>query len=359
MAQFQLMRGLRIWASTNIVHRAMDGLGGLPRESDGLTELEAAHTPNLDALAAHSQLGLAVPVAHGITPGSGPAHLSLFGYDPLVYDIGRGVLEALGIDFDLQPEDVAARGNFCTVDDEGLITDRRAGRIATEVSRKLVALLREIELPGVRTFVEAVKEYRFVLVLRPTEGQTLHANIADTDPQRLGVPPLMAEAQDEASQETAALVNRWIAAAREILADHSPANCLNLRGLAKDPGLPKFPEIFGLHAAAIAAYPMYRGVARLVGMDVVTLPGEALEDELHARLFDRTTRSIRITEEGSTFLLHVERILAEIEAARASVDDKVTKPKGKLKLAAPACLGRREGQEGRIRAVIGGEGPGP
>lgn len=282
MAHFQLMRGLRISARTKIVQLVMDGLGGLPRESDGLTELEAAHTPNLDALAARSQLGLAVPVAHGITPGSGPAHLSLFGYDPLVYDIGRGVLEALGIDFDLQPEDVAARGNFCTIDDEGLITDRRAGRIPTEVGRKLVALLRDIELPGVRTFVEAVKEYRFVLVLRPTEGQTLHANIADTDPQRLGVPPLTAEAQDEPSQETAALVNRWIAAAREILADHSPANCLNLRGLAKDPGLPKFPEIFGLHAAAIAAYPMYRGVARLVGMDVITLPGEALEDELQA-----------------------------------------------------------------------------
>jgi 2,3-bisphosphoglycerate-independent phosphoglycerate mutase len=282
MAHFQLMRGLRITARTKIVHLVMDGLGGLPRESDGLTELEAAHTPNLDALAARSQLGLAVPVAHGVTPGSGPAHLSLFGYDPLVYDIGRGVLEALGIDFDLQPEDVAARGNFCTIDDEGLITDRRAGRIPTEASRKLVDLLRGIVLPGVQTFVEPVKEYRFVLVLRPTEGQTLHANIADTDPQRLGVPPLMAEAQDEASQETAALVNRWIEAAREILADHRPANCLNLRGLAKDPGLPKFPEIFGLNSAAIAAYPMYRGVARLVGMTVLTLPGEAIEDELNA-----------------------------------------------------------------------------
>jgi 2,3-bisphosphoglycerate-independent phosphoglycerate mutase len=282
MANFQLLRDLRIGSGTKIVQLVMDGLGGLPRESDGLTELEAARTPNLDALAARSQLGLAVPVAHGVTPGSGPAHLSLFGYDPLVYDIGRGVLEALGIDFELRPEDLAARGNFCTVDDEGLITDRRAGRIATQASSKLVELLRDIELPGVRTFVEPVKEYRFVLVLRPTAGQTLQANIADTDPQRLGVPPLMAEAQDEASRETAALVNRWIEAARRMLAGQRPANSLNLRGLAKDPGLPRFPEIYGLRSAAIAAYPMYRGVARLVGMDVLPLPGEALEDELQA-----------------------------------------------------------------------------
>jgi 2,3-bisphosphoglycerate-independent phosphoglycerate mutase len=254
----------------------------VPRADDGKTELEAAHTPNLDALAARSQLGLAVPVAPGITPGSGPAHLALFGYDPLTYDIGRGVLEALGIGFDLQPEDVAARGNFCTVDDEGLITDRRAGRIPTEFNEELVALLRDIELPGIQTFVETVKEYRFVLVLRPTEGQTLHANILDTDPQLLGVPPLPARAQDAASEPTAKLVNDWIAAAREILRDHRPANSLNLRGLAKDPGLPKMAEVYGLNAAAIATYPMYKGVAKLVGMDILPVAGEAIEDEIEA-----------------------------------------------------------------------------
>jgi 2,3-bisphosphoglycerate-independent phosphoglycerate mutase len=225
-------------------------------------------------------MGLAVPVAPGVTPGSGPAHLSLFGYDPLEYDIGRGVLEALGIGFDLQPEDVAARGNFCSVDEEGRITDRRAGRIPTEVNEKLVALLRDIQLPGVKTFVETVKEYRFVLVLRPTEGQALHANIADTDPQKLGVPPLPAEPQDDASKPTARLVNEWIAAAREILKDHHPANSLNLRGLAKDPGLPSFGEVYGLRAAAIATYPMYKGVAKLVGMEVLPVGGETLEDEV-------------------------------------------------------------------------------
>ncbi len=280
MAEFELIKSLQIPAKTKIVQLVMDGLGGLPRELDGKTELEAAPTPNLDALAARSQLGLAVPVRPGITPGSGPAHLALFGYDPLTYDIGRGVLEALGIGFDLQPEDVAARGNFCSVDDKGLITDRRAGRIPTEVNRKLVALLRDIRLPGVQTFVETVKEYRFVLVLRPTAGQRLHAHIADTDPQRLGVPPLPARALDKASEPTAALLNEWLTAARTILKAHPPANSLNLRGVAQDPGLPKFPTIYGLRAAAIATYPMYRGVARLVGMDVLPVAGETVEDEV-------------------------------------------------------------------------------
>ncbi len=280
MADLELMKALHIPGETKIVQLVLDGLGGLPRELDGKTELEAAATPNLDALAARAQLGLAVPVAPGVTPGSGPAHLSLFGYDPLKYDIGRGVLEALGIGFDLQPEDVAARGNFCTVDENGLITDRRAGRISTEFNQKLVPLLRHVELPGIQTFVETVKEYRFVLVLRPAAGQTLYANISDTDPQKLGVPPLPARAQDESSGATAALVNDWTGAARQILKDHPPANSLNLRGFAKDPGLPKFPDVYGLRAAAIAVYPMYKGVAKLIGMDVLPIAGEALEDEV-------------------------------------------------------------------------------
>jgi 2,3-bisphosphoglycerate-independent phosphoglycerate mutase len=280
MADFELMKALHIPAETKIVQLVLDGLGGLPREADGKTELEAATTPNLDALAARSQLGLAVPVAPGVTPGSGPAHLALFGYDPVTYDVGRGVLSALGIGFDLRPEDVAARGNFCTIDENGLITDRRAGRIPTDFNQKLVALLREIELGGVQAFVETVKEYRFVLVLRPTQGQILHANILDTDPQQVGVPSLPARAQDPVSEPTAALVNDWIAAAREILKDHPPANSLNLRGLAKDPGLPKMSEVYGLKAAAIATYPMYKGVAKLVGMDVLPVAGELVEDEV-------------------------------------------------------------------------------
>jgi 2,3-bisphosphoglycerate-independent phosphoglycerate mutase len=279
MADLDLMRRLHIPGSTKIVHLVIDGLGGLPRDEGGQTELETAHTPQLDALAARSQLGLSVPVTPGITPGSGPAHLALFGYDPLRYDIGRGVLEALGIGFDLQPEDVAARGNFCTVDEAGRITDRRAGRIPTAKNQELVVLLRDIYLPGVQTFVETVKEYRFVLVLRPVAGQTFVANIQDTDPQKLGVPPLPAEPLDDASAPTADLVNQWIAKAREILKNQRPANSLNLRGLAKDPGLPHMDDVYGLRAAAIATYPMYRGVAKLIGMDVLALGGETLEDE--------------------------------------------------------------------------------
>jgi 2,3-bisphosphoglycerate-independent phosphoglycerate mutase len=287
MTDFELIRALRISAgsesaNTKIVQLVLDGVGGLPRALDGKTELEAANTPNLDALAARSQLGLAVPVRPGVTPGSGPAHLSLFGYDPLKYDVGRGVLSALGIGFDLQPQDVAARGNFCTIDAGGLITDRRAGRIPTEFNQKLVPLLREIQLPGIQVFVETVKEYRFVLVLRPTEGQTLYANIADTDPQKVGVPSLPARAQDDLSAATADLVNDWVAAARQVLKDHHPANALNLRGFAKDPGFPKFPEVYGLKAGAIATYPMYKGVAKLVGMDVLPVAGETLEDEVDA-----------------------------------------------------------------------------
>jgi 2,3-bisphosphoglycerate-independent phosphoglycerate mutase len=282
MADLELTKALHIRAGTKIVQLVMDGLGGIPRELDGKTELEAARTPNLDALAARSQLGLARPVRPGITPGSGPAHLALFGYDPLRFDIGRGVLEALGIGFELNPEDVASRGNFCTVDGQGLILDRRAGRIPTEFNERLVELLRSIELPGIQTFVETVKEYRFVLVLRPTEGQTLYANVLDTDPQQLGVPSLPVRAQDTASEPTAALLNDWIEAARGILRDHPPANSLNLRGIASDPGLPRMAEIYGLRAAAIATYPMYKGVARLVGMDILSLAGETLEDEVEA-----------------------------------------------------------------------------
>jgi 2,3-bisphosphoglycerate-independent phosphoglycerate mutase len=280
MTDLELIKALHIPGDTKIVHLVMDGVGGLPRELDGKTELEAAKTPNLDALAARSQLGLAVPIGPGVTPGSGPAHLSLFGYDPHKYEVGRGVLSALGIGFDLQPQDVAARGNFATIDEDGLITDRRAGRIPTELAEKLVVLLRDIELDGVQAFVEVVKEYRFVLVLRPTAGQTLHANIHDTDPQKVGVPSLPAVAEDEASEATAALVNDWIAKARVALKDQHPANSMNLRGFAKDPGFPKFPEVFGLKAGAIATYPMYRGVAQLVGMDVLPVAGETVEDEV-------------------------------------------------------------------------------
>jgi 2,3-bisphosphoglycerate-independent phosphoglycerate mutase len=277
MADLSLMRELAIEGQTKILLLVLDGLGGLPMTPDGPTELEAARTPNLDALAARSICGLSTPVAPGISPGSGPGHLSLFGYDPLRYEIGRGVLEALGIGFDLQPDDVAARGNFCTLDPEtGLITDRRAGRIPTEVGARLCEKLHQIRLPGVETFVEPVKEYRFVLVLR---GEGLYDGLTETDPQQVGKPPLPVEPLRPEATHTAELLNRWIAEARKLLADEHPANGCNLRGIAKDPGLPQMPEIYKLRCGAIATYPMYRGVAKLAGMDVLPT-GETIEAEV-------------------------------------------------------------------------------
>ncbi len=263
-------------AQTKIALIVMDGLGGLPMEPGGKTELESARKPNLDALAAQSALGLADPVAPGITPGSGPGHLGIFGYDPMQYEIGRGVLEALGIDFDLGPQDVAARGNFCTVDAAGNLTDRRAGRIATELNVELVKLLRTIKLPGVKVFVETVKDYRFVLVLR---GADLGDALSETDPQRVGVPPLAARALKPTARKSARLVNQFIKQARALLADKHPANMIMLRGFAKRPAIPSYQQVFGLRAAAIAVYPMYRGLAKLLGMKTLAVPGEAIADE--------------------------------------------------------------------------------
>ncbi len=270
------MKELSIPGQGKIVMLVIDGLGGLPVEPGGPTELEAAQTPNLDALAAESICGLSVPISPGITPGSGPSHLALFGYDPLRYEIGRGVLEACGIGFPLGPNDVAARGNFCTVDENGLITDRRAGRIPTEKGAELCQILRKIQLPGVETFVEPVKEYRFVVVLR---GEGLSGGLTETDPQQLGVPPRKMEALIPEAQHTAELFNQWIAQARELLADQHPANMVLLRGPDKTPSLPSMAEVYGLKAAAIATYPMYRGVAKLVGMDILET-GETLEEEV-------------------------------------------------------------------------------
>lgn len=267
---------LAIPNTTKIVLLVLDGLGGLPLEPGGLTELETARTPNLDALARGGICGLHDPIARGITPGSGPAHLALFGYDPVGHLVGRGVLEALGIGFDLKSGDMAARGNFCTVDSDGLITDRRAGRIPTEKGAELVGLLRSIELPGVEVLVEQVKNYRFVLVLR---GHGLSGPLTGTDPQKLGVVPPPVEPLQADAVRAASLFNQWIIAARELLADLQPANMVILRGLDKKPNLLGMSETYGLRAAAIAAYPMYRGAARLVSMDVLPT-GESVEEEL-------------------------------------------------------------------------------
>jgi 2,3-bisphosphoglycerate-independent phosphoglycerate mutase len=266
--------------TTKIVLVSLDGLGGLPRPETGRSELETARLPNLSQLATEAACGLIRHVAPGITPGSGPGHLGLFGYDPLQYQVGRGVLEALGIEFELRAGDVAARGNFCTVDGMGHITDRRAGRIATELNLRLTERLRRIKLPGVEVFVESGKDYRFVLVLR-AKGKSgrLSARLSETDPQQLGRPPLPVKALDPRAKATATLVNRFVAEAKRLLADAAPANMILLRGFDQLPKLPRFPEVFGLRSAAIAAYPMYRGLARLVGMEILKT-GATFDDEL-------------------------------------------------------------------------------
>lgn len=266
MSDFDRMRELSIAAETKIVMLVMDGLGGLPRETNGPTELEYAKTPNLDQLAKEGSVGLSYPIAPGIAPGSGPGHLGLFGYDPVRYLIGRGVLEAVGIGFPLTPDDLAARGNFCTVDDNLLITDRRAGRIPTEKCAELVGKLRSIQIPGVEVFVEPVQEHRFVLVFR---GKDLSDALNETDPQKVGLAPLPVSAQAPNAQRTAELANQWIAAARETLQSEHPANMITLRGWAKEPGLPGYQEVYKLRAAALAVYPMYKGLASLVGMELV------------------------------------------------------------------------------------------
>jgi 2,3-bisphosphoglycerate-independent phosphoglycerate mutase len=265
-------------ANTKIVLLLMDGLGGLPRESDNLTELETAKTPNLDALASKSICGLQLPVDAGITPGSGPGHLGVFGYDPKKYQVGRGVLAALGIDFDLKPQDVACRGNFCTIDDNGKILDRRAGRISTEKNQELCEKLREIKIPGVEIFVETVKEHRFLLVFR---GENLSGKIIDTDPQAIGEKPLDPKPLSPDADKTVNLVKQFIEQTKTILADQKPANMVLLRGFSQRPTWPSYKESFGLKSAAIAAYPMYRGLARLLGMDLLET-GQTIHDEFTA-----------------------------------------------------------------------------
>ncbi len=258
-----------------------DGLGGLPHPETGLTELETAKTPNLDALAAESVTGHHVPIGPGITPGSGPAHMALFGYDPVKYEIGRGVLEALGIGFDLREGDVAVRMNFATLDASGNIVDRRAGRIPTEKCTELAAKLDAIVLPQTDIFVRPVKEHRVVLVRR---GSGLAGGLNDTDPQKTGVPPLRFETEGSAQEKTAGLLSAFADAARELLKDEPRANMITMRGIASLDKPPTLGERFGVRAAAVAGYPMYRGVAGLVGMDV--LPPAETPDAIASVLRD-------------------------------------------------------------------------
>jgi 2,3-bisphosphoglycerate-independent phosphoglycerate mutase len=280
----EVIREISVKSASKIVMLVIDGLGGLPDGNTGQTELEAARTPHLDQLAQKSICGLLDPVSPGITPGSGPGHLALFGYDPLKYTIGRGVLEALGIGFELTKNDVAARGNFCTVDDSGLITDRRAGRINTQKCAELSKLISDIKIKGIELFVRPVKDHRFLVVFR---GDGLSPEVRDTDPQRLGIKPSIAVATESEGKETARIVNIFVGEARKILSGHHPANMVLMRGFSELPDIPKMEEIYKLTPAAIAVYPMYKGLARLIGMKVFSVDGGVSEElKVLNRCFD-------------------------------------------------------------------------
>lgn len=310
MDAFEILKPLIRKTPSKIILFVCDGLGGLPQ--DGRTELETAETPVMDELACRSELGQLIPVLPGITPGSGPGHLGLFGYDPIRYQIGRGVLSALGVNFEIRPGDLAVRMNFATLDRQGLVTDRRAGRLPTEENQRLLRTLRQIRLPGVEVFLEAEKEYRAVLVLR---GEGLSDALTDSDPQQTGVAPQPVRPQSDAAEKSARLLNDFAGQVRELLRGETRANMVLIRGYAVYRALPTFEEVYGLNAAAIATYPMYRGLGRLVGMKIYPVEG-ALDDEVRelARIWDSHTfffihfKYTDSTGEDGDFLAKVRRI---------------------------------------------------
>ncbi|BDG18077.1 putative 2,3-bisphosphoglycerate-independent phosphoglycerate mutase [Thermus thermophilus] len=283
MDLFPVLKELAQKTPSKILLIVLDGVGGLPLEPGGPTELEAAKTPNLDRLAEESALGLLTPVYPGLAPGSGPGHLALFGYDPFRYVVGRGALSALGLGADFREGDVALRGNFATLDPEGKVVDRRAGRPPTEENQRVIAKLKEaiprIEDVEVHFYTES--EHRFLVILR---GEGLEDKVTDTDPQKTGLPPLKAKALDEASEKTARLVNLLSERIREVLKDEPRMNGALFRGASKKPSFPRMQEVYKLTPAAIASYPMYKGLASLVGMEVLPVEGEgdALEGKLKA-----------------------------------------------------------------------------
>ena len=273
----EILQSLAHPTSSKIVLVVCDGLGGLPNPETGLTELETARTPNLDRLAGRSNLGYAELVGLGITPGSGPGHLSMFGYDPVAHQVGRGALSAVGVEFPIKPDDVAARMNFCTIDQQGVLLDRRAGRIPTELCIRLCKKLQDnVQLPDIEVFVQPEMDYRGVVVFR---GPRLSDRVTDSDPQVTGVPPLTVEALDPDAERMAELANGFIGQAREILADEQPANAVMLRGFARPPKLPSLSQQYKLNPAAIAVYPMYRGLASLAGMKLLKT-GTTMADEV-------------------------------------------------------------------------------
>lgn len=281
----EILQSIITKTESKLVMVVADGIGGLPVR--GKTELEAAKTPNLDRLAHQSICGLIDPISYGITPGSGPSHLALFGYDPFRYEIGRGVMEALGIGLKLTQDDLTARGNFATIDENGIIVDRRAGRISTEKNQEICRFLQEEikEVDGVRVSIFPGKEHRFVIVF---QGEGLKDGLTDADPQKDGKRAKGTESLTAEGQKTAEMVNAYLKRATEVLKPFHPANAILLRGFSKIPHIPSMFERYQVRAAAIATYPMYRGLARLVGMDVLET-GETLRDQVETlkKSYDR------------------------------------------------------------------------
>jgi 2,3-bisphosphoglycerate-independent phosphoglycerate mutase len=276
MDNLDLIKQLSITSPTKIVLLVIDGLGGLPHPQTGKSELETASTPNLDRLAKKGSCGLIDPVGMGITPGSSPGHLALFGYDPVKFSVGRGVVETMGIDFELKPKDIAARGNFCTVDKKGLVTDRRAGRISTDKCTELCQRLEGIDIEGVKLFVLPVREHRLAVVFR---GEGLAPQVSDSDPQQTGVAPKSVKAQKETARRMADVASEFIEKAKKVLAGQHPANMVLLRGFSQRPDIPTMSEVYKLKPAAIASYPMYRGLAKLVGMKILET-GASIKEEM-------------------------------------------------------------------------------
>ncbi|UCD71469.1 MAG: 2,3-bisphosphoglycerate-independent phosphoglycerate mutase [Syntrophobacterales bacterium] len=272
----ELMKSISVKNPAKMLMLVIDGLGGLP--IDGKTELEQSHIPNLDKLASKSVCGLADPISPGITPGSGPSHLALFGYDPINYQIGRGVLEALGIGIQLTEGDLAARGNFAKMDEKGIIVDRRAGRISTKINKALCDLLQNgiEEIEGVKITINPGKEHRFVIVFT---GEGLGDGLTDADPQKDGKPRIPTSATSDSAKFSERVINLFIEEATQLLKSQDSANTVLLRGFSQVPKIPTLTELFKIHPAAIAVYPMYKGIARLVGMDVLNT-GEGIRDEI-------------------------------------------------------------------------------
>lgn len=271
----EIMRKISIQSTSKIILLVIDGLGGLPEPQTGQTELEAAHTPNLNALVDKGVCGLMDPASRGITPGSGPGHLAIFGYDPFHFNLGRGILEAVGIDFDLEEQDLVARGNFATIDAQEKVVDRRAGRISTKENKKLCDVLKGITIDDTEVIVRPIKEHRFLAVFR---GNGLSADVSDTDPQKTGVVAQKAAARSEKADKAAKVVDRFVLEAQNRLSEYHPANMILLRGFSKQPNLPGMKENYKLNAGAVAIYPMYKGLSKLLGMEVLDA-GNSIEDQ--------------------------------------------------------------------------------